>query len=317
MNNANETQSPAVKPRAKPMNLKRWLWRLWHINESLRGYVLLLPVLLFMFFMLMVALVTLVVQSFWADTSPGAAVQYTLANYSLLLTPQGEIYRALLLRSLWMSLLITVSVILFCYPVAYLLAFHIRRRKIFWLVVITLPFWASYLLRVFSWKVILQHDGVLNSMLMALGFIDQPLDIFLHNRSAVIVTLTHAWAAFAILPIYVSLEKIDRSMLEAASDLGDGFMRRFWRITLPLSMPGVLGAVLLLFIRNVGDYVTPALVGGVSGTMLGNIIVSLFTEMGNEPLAAAVSIAMMVSITLIVCVFVLLIGGRKRLEGVP
>ncbi len=298
------------------MNLKRWLWRLWHINESLRGYVLLLPVLLFMFFMLMVALVTLVVQSFWADTSPGAAVQYTLANYSLLLTPQGEIYRALLLRSLWMSLLITVSVILFCYPVAYLLAFHIRRRKIFWLVVITLPFWASYLLRVFSWKVILQHDGVLNSMLMALGFIDQPLDIFLHNRSAVIVTLTHAWAAFAILPIYVSLEKIDRSMLEAASDLGDGFMRRFWRITLPLSMPGVLGAVLLLFIRNVGDYVTPALVGGVSGTMLGNIIVSLFTEMGNEPLAAAVSIAMMVSITLIVCVFVLLIGGRKRLEGV-
>jgi|TARA_Y100000294_G_scaffold137964_1_gene131091 spermidine/putrescine transport system permease protein len=316
MNNANETQSPAVKPRAKPMNLKRWLWRLWHINESLRGYVLLLPVLLFMFFMLMVALVTLVVQSFWADTSPGAAVQYTLANYSLLLTPQGEIYRALLLRSLWMSLLITVSVILFCYPVAYLLAFHIRRRKIFWLVVITLPFWASYLLRVFSWKVILQHDGVLNSMLMALGFIDQPLDIFLHNRSAVIVTLTHAWAAFAILPIYVSLEKIDRSMLEAASDLGDGFMRRFWRITLPLSMPGVLGAVLLLFIRNVGDYVTPALVGGVSGTMLGNIIVSLFTEMGNEPLAAAVSIAMMVSITLIVCVFVLLIGGRKRLEGV-
>jgi len=316
MNNANETQSPVVKPRAKPMNLKRWLWRLWHINESLRGYVLLLPVLLFMFFMLMVALVTLVVQSFWADTSPGATVQYTLANYSLLLTPQGEIYRALLLRSLWMSLLITVSVILFCYPVAYLLAFHIRRRKIFWLVVITLPFWASYLLRVFSWKVILQHDGVLNSMLMALGFIDQPLDIFLHNRSAVIVTLTHAWAAFAILPIYVSLEKIDRSMLEAASDLGDGFMRRFWRITLPLSMPGVLGAVLLLFIRNVGDYVTPALVGGVSGTMLGNIIVSLFTEMGNEPLAAAVSIAMMVSITLIVCVFVLLIGGRKRLEGV-
>jgi len=315
MNNANETQSPVVKPRAKPMNLKRWLWRLWHINESLRGYVLLLPVLLFMFFMLMVALVTLVVQSFWADTSP-ATVQYTLANYSLLLTPQGEIYRALLLRSLWMSLLITVSVILFCYPVAYLLAFHIRRRKIFWLVVITLPFWASYLLRVFSWKVILQHDGVLNSMLMALGFIDQPLDIFLHNRSAVIVTLTHAWAAFAILPIYVSLEKIDRSMLEAASDLGDGFMRRFWRITLPLSMPGVLGAVLLLFIRNVGDYVTPALVGGVSGTMLGNIIVSLFTEMGNEPLAAAVSIAMMVSITLIVCVFVLLIGGRKRLEGV-
>ena len=315
MGDSNETliQTPVDRT---PLNLRRRLWRLWYLNEDLRGYFLLLPTLLFMFFMLMVALATLVVQSFWVDTAPGAAVQYTLANYSLLLTPEGEIYRALLLRSLWMSLMITVSVILFCYPVAYVMAFHIHKHKIFWLIVITIPFWASYLLRVFSWKVILQYNGVLNWMLMTLGFIDEPLDIFLHNRSAVIVTLTHAWAAFAILPIYLSLEKINRSLLEAASDLGDGFMRRFWRITLPLSMPGVLGAALLLFIRNVGDYVTPALVGGVSGTMLGNIIVSLFTEMSNEPLAAAVSIAMMVSITLIVCAFVLLAGGHKRLKGV-
>lgn len=315
MGDSNETLVQTPVDRTS-LNLRRRLWRLWYINEDLRGYFLLLPTLLFMFFMLMVALATLVVQSFWVDTAPGAAVQYTLANYSLLLTPEGEIYRALLLRSLWMSLMITVSVILFCYPIAYVMAFHVHKHKIFWLIAITIPFWASYLLRVFAWKVILQYNGVLNSILMALGFIDEPLGIFLHNRSAVIVTLTHAWAAFAILPIYLSLEKIDRSLLEAASDLGDGFMRRFWRITLPLSMPGVLGAALLLFIRNVGDYVTPALVGGVSGTMLGNIIVSLFTEMSNEPLAAAVSIAMMVSITLIVCAFVLLAGGRKRLKGV-
>jgi spermidine/putrescine transport system permease protein len=315
MGDSNETLVQTSVDRTS-LNLRRRLWRLWYINEDLRGYFLLLPTLLFMFFMLMVALATLVVQSFWVDTAPGAAVQYTLANYSLLLTPEGEIYRALLLRSLWMSLMITVSVILFCYPIAYVIAFHVHKHKIFWLIAITIPFWASYLLRVFAWKVILQYNGVLNSILMALGFIDEPLGIFLHNRSAVIVTLTHAWAAFAILPIYLSLEKIDRSLLEAASDLGDGFMRRFWRITLPLSMPGVLGAALLLFIRNVGDYVTPALVGGVSGTMLGNIIVSLFTEMSNEPLAAAVSIAMMVSITLIVCASVLLAGGRKRLKGV-
>ena len=280
MGDSNDTLGQIPVDRTPP-SLRRRLWRLWYVNEDLRGYFLLLPTVLFMFFMLMVALATLVVQSFWVDTAPGAAVQYTLANYSLLITPEGEIYRALLLRSLWMSLMITVSVILFCYPIAYVMAFHVHQHKIFWLIVITIPFWASYLLRVFSWKVILQYNGVLNSILMTLGLTDEPLDIFLHNRSAVIVTLTHAWAAFAILPIYLSLEKIDRSLLEAASDLGDGFMRRFWRITLPLSMPGVLGAALLLFIRNVGDYVTPALVGGVSGTMLGNIIVSLFTEMSN------------------------------------
>ncbi len=314
MANPNETivQSPVVRG---PPSLGRRLWRLWYINENLRGYVLLLPTLLFVFIMLLVALVTLVAQSFWVDTAPGAAVQYTLANYSMLLTPKGEMYRVLLLRSLWMSLMMTVSVILFTYPIAYVLAFHVHKHKVFWLIAITIPFWISYLLRVFSWKVILQHYGVLNSIFLSLGLIDEPLDNLLHNRSAVIITLTHAWAAFAILPIYVSLEKIDRSLLEAASDLGDGLMRRFWRVTLPLSMPGVLGATLLLFIRNVGDYVTPSLVGGVSGTMLGNLIVSLFTDMDNEPLAAAVSIVMMLSLTFVVCAFVLLIGGRRRLRG--
>ncbi len=305
---------PAATTR--PTGLVSRFWRLWHSNENLRGYVLLMPTLLFVVAMLLVSMVTLVVQSFWGGVGADSEIQYTLSNYTIFFEPRGEMYRVLLGRSLWMSFLITVAVILFCYPIAYLLAFHVRRHKIFWLIVITIPFWTSYLLRVFSWKVILQHDGVLNSVLIALGFIDEPLGIFLHNRSAVIVTLTHAWAAFAILPIYVSLEKIDRSLLEAAIDLGDGFMRRFWRITLPLSMPGVLGAVLLLFIRNVGDYVTPALVGGISGTMLGNIIVSLFTDMANEPMAAAVSIVMMMSITLIVCVFVLLIGGRRRLKEV-
>lgn len=298
-----------------PPGLGRRLWRLWFINENLRGYTLLLPTLLFVFIMLMVALVTLVVQSFLGGAGSGTVAHYTLTNYTMLLTPKGEIYRVLLLRSLWISLMITVGVILFTYPIAYILAFHVHKRKVFWLIAITIPFWTSYLLRVFSWKVILQHEGVLNWIFLALGLIDEPLDTLLHNRFAVITTLTHAWAAFAILPIYVSLEKIDRSLLEAAIDLGDGFVRRFWRVTLPLSMPGVLGATLLLFIRNVGDYVTPALVGGISGTMIGNLIVSLFIDMDNEPLAAAVSIVMILSTTLVVCAFVLLIGGRKRLKG--
>ncbi len=201
--------------------------------------------------------------------------------------------------------------------IAYILAFHVKKNKLFWLIVITIPFWTSYLLRVFAWKIILQQDGVLNSIMLWLGLIDAPLAYLLHNRSAVIVTLTHAWAAFAILPMYVSLDKIDRSFLEASIDLGDSYLRRFWRIVLPLSMPGILGATLLLFVRNVGDYVTPAMVGGVSGTMLGNIIVTLFTDMSNEPMAAAASISLMVATTLLACAFVLLIGGRKRLKGFP
>ena len=197
--NVTLVQTPGARA---PLSLRRRLWRLWYINEDLRGYFLLLPTLLFLFTMLMVAVVTLVAQSFWVDTAPGEAVQYTLDNYAMLLTPEGEMYRVLLLRSMWMSLMMTVSVLLFTYPIAYILAFHVHNHKIFWLIAITIPFWTSYLLRVFSWKVILQHNGVLNSIFMALGIVDEPLENMLHNRSAVIVTLTHAWAAFAILPIY-------------------------------------------------------------------------------------------------------------------
>jgi len=313
MASAGELINRGAETRARPSGRSR-LWRWWYTSESLRGYALLAPTLMFMVFMLLVALTSLVAQSFM--TNAGANAEFTLDNYAAIFAPNGDIFRILLLRSLWMSVLITVCVVLFCYPIAYLLAFHVKRHKVFWLIVITIPFWTSYLLRVFSWKVILQQEGVLNSVMLWLGVIDAPLNTLLHNRSAVIVTLTHAWAAFAILPIYVSLEKIDRSWLEASIDLGDSFWRRFLRVTLPLSMPGVLGATLLLFIRNVGDFVTPALVGGVSGTMLGNIIVSLFTDMANEPLVAAVSIFMMLSLTAVACLFVLLIGGRKRLRGV-
>ena len=102
----------------------------------------------------------------------------------------------------------------------------------------TLPFWTSYLLRIFTWKVILGYQGAINSGLMYLGFIDAPLEFLLYSPSAVVITLTHAWAAFAILPIYVSLEKIDKSLLEASADLGDGPVARFLRVTLPLSLPG-------------------------------------------------------------------------------
>ena len=126
----------------------------------------------------------------------------------------------------------------------------------------TLPFWTSYLLRVFSWKIILGFNGVINSGLKSVGLIEQPMEFLLYSPSAVVITLTHAWAAFAVLPLYVSLEKIDRSLLEAATDLGEGPVGRFMRVTLPLSLPGIIAAILIIFIPTVGDYITPALLGG-------------------------------------------------------
>jgi spermidine/putrescine transport system permease protein len=179
------------------------------------------------------------------------------------------------------------------YPMAYFVAFKVERAKFVWLILLTIPFWTSYLLRVFAWKVILGYNGVINSSLMDLGLIREPLAFLLYNPFAVVVTLAHAWAAFAILPIYVSLEKIDRSLLEAAADLGDGPLRRFLRITLPLSLPGVIGAAVLIFVPTTGDYVTPSLVGGSGGVMVANVIDVQFTKIGNWPLGAALAMASM------------------------
>jgi spermidine/putrescine transport system permease protein len=154
---------------------------------------------------------------------------------------------------------------------------------------------------------------VINSGLVSLGIIDKPLEFLLYNPFAVVITLAHAWAAVAILPIYVSLEKIDRSLLEAATDLGDGHLERFLRITLPLSLPGVIAASLLVFIPTVGDYITPTLVGGTDGIMIGNVVQSLFSKGNNAPLAAAVSVVSMMTITIMVCLFLWFVG-RGRLS---
>ena len=137
-----------------------------------------------------------------------------------------------------------------------------------------------------------------------MGLLDEPLQFLLYNPTAVVLTLAHAWAAFAILPIYVSLEKIDRSLLEAATDLGDTPTERFWRVTWPLSLPGMVAAGLLVFIPTVGDYVTPKLVGGTTGIMIGNIVQSQFGKANNWPMGAALSVISMVLITILVVTFI-------------
>lgn len=162
----------------------------------------------------------------------------------------------------------------------------------------------------------LGNNGVINSSLLEFGFIEGPLEFLLYSRFAVILTLVHAWAAFAILPIYLSLSKIDRSLLEAAADLGESPVRTFLRVTLPLSMPGVIAATVIQFIPTVGDYVTPTMVGGPRGIMIGQIIAAQFGEANNMPLGSALTIIMMISVTTLALTFVWLLqrGTIKKRE---
>ncbi len=286
--------------------------RLMHRSETLRGYSLLSPTLIFMGVIILIPFGILVVMSFWTQSGFEFDRSWTLGNYRDML--ERPIYQALLGRSLYISAVATVATVLLCYPMAYYVAFHVHRNKMMWIVLMTLPFWTSYLLRVFAWKVVLGYEGVINSALMSVGLIDAPLEFLLYSQSAVIITLAHAWAAFAILPLYVSLEKIDRSLLEAATDLGDGPIMRFLRVTLPLSLPGVISASLLIFIPTTGDYITPALLGGPDGTMIGNLIQKQFGAINNWPMGAALSISLMLCIAAICAAFIVLtLFVRKRI----
>ena len=297
------------------------------MNRRLAGYGLLAPALAIMVMMLLLPILALVLLSFWSQSGFEIDRSFTLANYWRLIAPSREptiwmgipfyldypVPAVLMIKSLAMSLVATIAVIGLAYPMAYFVAFRVKRNKAMWIILLTIPFWTSYLLRVFSWKIVLGFNGAINSGLIYLGLIDEPLEFLLYNPSAVVITLAHSWVAFAVLPIYVSLEKIDRNLLEAASDLGDSRWQRFRRITLPLSAPGTIAASLLVFIPTVGDYVTPTLVGGPGGTMIGNLVQLLFLRQDNAPLGAAVSIVMMLLIAVLVGIFLWAIGyGKMR-----
>jgi spermidine/putrescine transport system permease protein len=190
----------------------------------------------------------------------------------------GSVYLTLFWRSVRMSLTVSVLVVLFAYPLAYFLALSGTKRKYVLLLVLIAPFLTSFLLRVLAWKVILGSNGVLNSLLFWTGLRppDHPISQLLYSKFAVMLVLGYVWLPFVALPIFVSLESLDRRLLEAASDLGASRLQAFRKITLPLSLPGVAAAFMFVFIPTVGEFVTPSLVGGVNGYMYGNQIVDLF-----------------------------------------
>ncbi len=301
---------PAAAAGARLGALER-LRALFLRSEPVRGYALLSPTLILMILALATPIVVMVTLSFWTQTYLDFDRSFSLANYLKFF--EKPIYPKILWKSIRISGAVTLATVLLAYPMAYFIAFRVNKNKLVWLILITVPFWTSYLLRVFAWKIILGYNGVINSGLIGLGLIDEPLTFLLHNPTAVVITLAHAWAPIAILPIYVSLEKLDRSLLEAARDLGEGAVMTFVRVTLPLSMPGVIASSLLVFIPTVGDYVTPKLVGGTTGIMIGNIIQSLYGRGQNWPLGAALAVISMLAITALVCAFLWLThNARKR-----
>lgn len=284
--------------------------RAWMRSEEARGLAMISPTFLYALALLFLPVLIVIAYSFWTQDYLDIDRTFTLENYRQALTE--PIYRDLFVRSLWISLAVSIVTVVFSYPVAWFISFHGGVHRNLWLFLITVPCWTSYLLRVMSWKVILGYGGVLNTGLISVGLIDKPLTSLLYNSNAVVITLVHSWAAFAILPIYVSLQKVDRTLIEAARDLGDSRMRAFLRVTLPLSLPGIISAFLIVMIPTVGDYVTPRLVGGKDGVMIATAIQAQFGKGANWPLGAALSVTTMVLVSLTAAAVVLALRFAVR-----
>ncbi|WP_420342758.1 ABC transporter permease [Paenirhodobacter sp.] len=273
-------------------------------SEAFNGYVMISPTLVYAVLMLAAPLAMIVAYSFFKDGYLEVIHEFTVENY--VQAWSDPIFRTILLRSVIVSALVTLTTVVLAFPIAYFISFVLPpSKKSLWLFLITIPFWTSYLIRVFQWKVILNFNGVINSILTGLGIVDQPLQM-LNSVGAIAITLAHAYAPFAILPIFVSLEKIDRSFLEAGQDLGESRFMTFWRVTLPLAMPGVIGAVMIVFIPTIGDYVTPELIGGGKLPMVANMIQQNMLKIDNKPLGSAIAVSAMLVVAAIALVFLFL-----------
>jgi len=273
-------------------------------SQAAQGLTLIAPPLAYAVLVMAAPLVTILAYSFLKDGYLTVIREFTLENYRAVWS--DPIFHTILRRSLGVAAMVTLVTVVLAFPVAYFLSFVVAaERKGLWLFLITIPFWTSYLIRVFLWKVILGYNGVINSGLKSLGIIEQPLSFLLYNINSMVMTLAHAYAPFAILPIFIALEKIDRSLLEAGRDLGESRAMTFWRVTLPLAMPGVVAASLIVFIPTIGDYVTPALIGGGKIPMIANMIQSQMLDQDNRPMGSALAVSSMLVVAILSLLFVL------------
>jgi spermidine/putrescine transport system permease protein len=251
------------------------------------------PPLLWVTVFLLLPYLLMFCYSFWS-VSPLQTILHTWthANYDKLVTTPA--YWQTLLRSMWIALRVTLFSLLLGYPLAYFLSFYAGTKKDLFYQLVIIPLWVSYLVRAYAWKTILGSDGVLNTLLQYVHLTQQPLEFLLYSPFAVVLTLTHIYTPFTFLPIYASLEHIPRNLVEASHDLGASPIQTFWRVIFPLSIPGVLAGATFAFVLSLGDFLAPQLLGGPSGIMISNIVVTLFGAAYDWPLGAAISFCMLI-----------------------
>ncbi|MBI5668280.1 MAG: ABC transporter permease [Chloroflexi bacterium] len=266
-----------------------------------RGFLLALPAVLWLtlFFLLPVLIVFVV--SFLSRGRGGVGdLPFTLANYERVITVFGPI----ITDSIWIAFVTTVICLLVGYPLAFFISTrHDPRMRSLALFMIILPFWTNFLVRTYALQTILGREGIINGVLSGLGLIGEPLSL-LNTPEAVILGLVYGYLPFMVLPIYASVERFDFRYVEAAHDLGANDLRAFLRVVLPLTLPGVIAGFILVFIPTIGAFVTPDLLGGTRGIMIGNLIQQQFRGSGNQPLGSALSVVLMAMVMIALLIYV-------------
>jgi spermidine/putrescine transport system permease protein len=268
-----------------------------------RPFLLAAPTIIWLLLFVVAPVGFVVVMSFWTSTIFGTTPDFSFANYARIVN--SPFYREQILKTIRIALTTTAFALIISYPIAYFLSRLKGSTKGLFVIFLFLPFWTSYVVRTFVWLPILGRNGVINQILLRVGLINSPLDSLLYNEGAVFLGLVYVYTLYMTLPIYLSLEKIDPALVEAANDLGARPAQVFRRVILPLSWPGVLSGSIMVFLLAVGAYVTPQLLGGPSGIMFGNVIASQFQANNNWAFGAALAI------TLVTVVFLLLAAASR------
>jgi len=256
-------------------------------------FLLVLPPALWLLCFLVVPYLSLFVQSFLGTNDLGDVVfEPTLDPWKSFF--KKELYPNTLFYTFGIALKVTSLSILFSVPLAYFIAFKVRRAKELLYSLIIVPLWVSYIVRAYAWKIILGREGILNSFLQWAKITDAPVEAFLYSEWAIIIGLVHIYTPFVLMPVYTAFEQIPRSLVEASKDLGAGRIKTFFRIVLPLSLPGLIAGGTFAFVLALGDFLAPVLLGGTDNLMISNIVQNLFGTSNDRPLGSVVGIVLLV-----------------------
>ena len=250
-----------------------------------------LPPLLWVGLFLLLPYALMFAHSFWLVRDGFLVHEWNLQNYAKLF--HNPVYLEVLFRTMRIAASVTLFSLLLGYPLAYFMSFEAGVRKELFYQLVIVPLWVSYLVRGYAWKTILGSDGVLNGFLQYFHVTKEPVGFFLYSPFAVVLMLTHIYTPFVFLPLYVSLEHIPRNLIEASHDLGASPRATFFRVILPLSLPGLLAGATFAFVLTLGDFLGPLLVGGPSSIMIANIVQSLFGTAYDWPLGSAISVSIL------------------------